>query len=201
MTEKEKMLAGKYYIHKDEELRSMSRKCREAIYEFNFSSWEQSEYRIKILNELFGYAGKNISILQTFKCCYGSNIRVGDNFFANYDCVFLDVNSIEIGDNVLLGPRVMLLTAGHPIDKDIRNQHLEYGLPINIGNDVWIGAGTIVNPGKNIGSDSVIGSGSVVTHDIPSGVVAAGNPCKVIREISEMDILLCQQKRDEYFSD
>ena len=198
MTEKEKMLSGKYYIHKDDELRAMSRRSRELVYEFNTSFWDESEKRKEIIKKLFGEIGKNFSILQTINCCYGSNIFIGDNFFSNYDCIFLDVNTITIGSNVLLGPRVNLFTAGHPIDKDVRNEHYEYGLPIKIGNDVWIGGGAIVLPGVNIGNNVVIGAGSVVTKDIPDNVVDVGNPCKVIRKISEQDKLEAQRLKKEY---
>lgn len=195
------MLKGKYYVHACDELRALSRRCREFMYEFNFSGWDESDYRNKLIKDIFGSVGRKYSILQTFKCCYGCNIRIGENFFANYDCAFLDVAEIDIGDNVFIGPRTMLLTAGHPLDKDIRNEHLEYGLSITVGNDVWLGGGVIVNPGKRIGENTVIGSGSVVTHDIPSGVVAAGNPCRVIRAISDEDIEKCRRLRAEYYAD
>ncbi len=201
MTEKERMLAGKLYIHRSEELRVMSRKCRSLIYRFNSSAWDKSEERNDILKELLGKIGQNYSILQRFYCCYGKNIYVGNNFFANIDCSFLDINKIVIGDNVLIGPRVMLLTATHPTDYEVRRKHLEYGLPITIGNDVWIGGGTIINPGITIGDRTIIGSGSVVTKDIPRDVIAVGNPCHVIRKISDEERKKWQDIANDYFKE
>lgn len=198
MTEKERMLAGKYYIHSDAELRAMSRKARELVYEFNSSFWDDSEKRKTIIRKLFGSIGNNFNILQTINCCYGSNICIGNNFFSNYDCIFLDVNRITIGNNVLLGPRVNFYTACHPIFKDVRNEHYEYGLPINIGNDVWVGGGTIILPGASIGNNVVIGAGSIVTKDIPDNVVAVGNPCRVLRNICERDKILAEKMKKEY---
>ncbi|QWB96674.1 sugar O-acetyltransferase [Mycoplasmatota bacterium] len=115
------------------------------------------------------------------------NIHIGKHFYANYDCIFLDVNKITIGDNVFIAPRVCIYTAGHPIDKDTRNEELEYGYPVTIGNDVWIGGNVVINPGVTIGDNVVIGSGSIVTKDIESNCVAAGNPCKKIRDITDED--------------
>lgn len=187
MTEKERMLAGKYYKHIGDELRSMSHKSRKLVHEFNKSDWDESDKRKQIIKELFGSVGENFSILQTINCCYGANIFIGNNFFSNYDCIFLDVNRITVGNNVRFGPRVNLYTAAHPIDKTARNENYEYGLPITIGNDVWIGGGVIILPGVTIGNNVVIGAGSVVTKNIPDNVVATGNPCKVIRAISVND--------------
>lgn len=200
MTEYERMINGRYYRVNDQ-LREMSRRCREFVYEFNSSSWDSAEYRIKLVKDIFGHVGKKYSILQTFKCTYGINIYIGENFFANHDCIFLDAGEITIGDNVLLGPRTMLMTAAHPLDNEVRNAKFEFARSIRIGNDVWLGGGTIVNPGITIGSNVIIGSGSVVTHDIPEGVIAVGNPCRILRPIAEQDIIQCKIKLDEYFQE
>lgn len=147
---------------------------------------------------MFGKVGENICINKPFRCDYGINIEIGDNFYANFDCIILDVNKVIIGNNVLFAPRVSIYTAGHPIDKDVRNKMLEFGKQVIIGNDVWIGGNVIINPGVKIGNNVVIGSGSVVVKDIPSNVVAAGNPCKVIREITDLDKEYWSKLNDEY---
>lgn len=131
--------------------------------------------------------GKETFIDTPFRCDYGKHITVGERFYANSYCTIIDVAPVTIGDNVLLGPNVQIITAGHPIHLDSRNSRYEYGIPITIGDNVWIGAGAIILPGVNIGSNTVIGAGAVVTKDIPDGVVAAGNPCRIIKEITEED--------------
>lgn len=131
--------------------------------------------------------GKSIYIEPPFRCDYGKHIEIGDNFYANSGCIIIDVAPVMIGDNVMLGPNVQIITAGHPIHPDSRNSKYEYGIPITIGDNVWIGAGAIILPGVNIGSNTVIGAGAVVTKDIPAGVVAVGNPCKPIKEITDED--------------
>lgn len=142
---------------------------------------------IQTLQELLGGMGENSMINPPFFCDYGSHIFVGKNFFANYHCTILDVARVEIGDNVFLGPNVSIYTAGHPIHPDSRNSAYEYGLPVRVGNNVWIGGNTAVLPGVTIGDGAVIGAGSVVTRDVPAGVIAAGNPCRVLRQITEDD--------------
>ncbi len=131
--------------------------------------------------------GKETFIDTPFRCDYGKHITVGKRFYANSYCTIIDVAPVTIGDNVLLGPNVQIITAGHPIHPDSRNSKYEYGIPITIGDNVWIGAGAIILPGVNIGSNTVIGAGAVVTKDVPDGVVAAGNPCRIIKEITEED--------------
>ena len=131
--------------------------------------------------------GKDTYIDVPFRCDYGKNITVGDRFYANSNCVIIDVAKVTIGDNVMFGPNVSVITAGHPVHPQVRATAYEYGIPISIGDNVWIGAGAIVLPGVTIGANTVIGAGSVVTKDIPENVVAAGNPCKVIREITDED--------------
>ena len=131
--------------------------------------------------------GKDTFIDTPFRCDYGKHITVGKRFYANSYCTIIDVAPVTIGDNVMLGPHVQIITAGHPIHPDSRNSKYEYGIPITIGDNVWIGAGAIILPGVHIGSNTVIGAGAVVTKDIPDGVVAAGNPCRILKEITEDD--------------
>lgn len=201
MTEKEKMLAGKLYIPGGEELCRDNFKARKLTRLFNQTTEEQMEYRIQLLRELFAASGENLYIEPSFKCDYGSHITIGNNFYANYDCIMIDVCDITIGNHVFFAPRVCLFTAGHPIDADIRNENLEFGKPIVIGDNVWIGGCTVVNPGVTIGEGTIIGSGSVVTKDIPAHVIAAGNPCKVLRPITEADKAYWEKKRQEYYQD
>ena len=200
MTEKELMLSGNLYIASDEEIQSMIKRRFKFMDEFNNTLTGDFDKRRELVAGIFKSVGKNAIINKPFFCDLGCNISVGDNFYANFDCVFLDVNEIKIGNNVFLAPRVSLFTAGHPIDKDIRNEQLEYGWPITIGNDVWIGGNTTVNPGVTIGDNVVIGSGSVVTKDIPSGVVAAGNPCRVIRKITVEDKIYWEKEKAKYIA-
>ena len=141
-----------------------------------------------LLLKLMGLKYGNDTFIDTpFRCDYGKHITVGERFYANSYCTIIDVAPVTIGDNVLLGPNVQIITAGHPIHPDSRNSKYEYGIPITIGDNVWIGAGAIILPGVNIGSNTVIGAGAVVTKDVPDGVVAAGNPCRIIKEITEED--------------
>lgn len=137
---------------------------------------------------------ENIYFEPPFHCEYGNHIEVGENFYANVNCIMLDVGKITIGDNVLFGPNVSIYTAGHPIHPESRNSGYEYGIPVTIGSNVWIGGSCVILPGVSIGNNVVIGAGSVVTKDIPDNVCAAGNPCRVIREITDAD-------RPFYFKD
>lgn len=182
MTEKEKMLSGKYYQANDQELTLERLYIQKRMFQYNKTKPKQFTKRKKLLSKMFGKIGDNACIMPPLYCDYGKNTYIGNNFYANYDCIFLDVNKIIIGDNVLLGPRVCLFTATHPLDKNERREGFEFGKPITIGSDVWIGGNTVINPGVTIGSNVIIGSGSVVTKDIPSDVIAAGNPCRIIRE-------------------
>ena len=199
--EKKKMLSGKLYIpREDKELEKDVKKCRMLVRLFNGTTEEQSDYRRQLLGELLGGCGKKCKFEPPVHFDYGCNTYVGENFYANFDCVILDVNKVTIGDNVMFGPKVCVFTAGHPIDAEIRIEVLEYGYPVTIGNNVWIGGNTVINPGVTIGDNAVIGSGSVVTRDIPPNVVAAGNPCRVIREITAKDKEYWSAKREEYFN-
>ena len=201
MTEKERMLSEKLYIADDKELVEDMKRSRRCTRMFNASTEDEYELRIQLIKALFQKTGENIWIEPPFHCDYGCHISVGDNFYANYDCIILDVCDVEIGDNVFLGPRVCIYTAGHPIDAEVRNQRLEFGKKVKIGNNVWIGGSTVLNPGVTIGDSVVVGSGSVVTKDIPSNVIAAGNPCRVIRKITQEDRRYWQTLAEEYYRD
>lgn len=198
-TEKEKMLAEDLYRASSPELREDARKSRQLTRLFNETTEEQQEYRKTLLKEMFKATGENIYIEPPFRCDYGTNTTIGNNFYANFDCVFLDVAPIVIGENVMFGPKVNLLTPGHPIDAVIRNSGLEFGKKITIGDNVWIGGNAVVNPGVTIGNNTIIGSGSVVTKDIPDNVIAAGNPCKIIREITNEDKVYWEKEQQKYW--
>ncbi|VDG20056.1 sugar O-acetyltransferase [Lactiplantibacillus mudanjiangensis] len=200
-TQKERMLAGELYIADDRELAQAMRHGRRLTRIFNQTTEIDNDFRSEILKQLFKQVGDNHYIEPPFHIDYGSNTTIGKNFYANYDAIFVDCAEIKIGDNVFMGPRVGLYTAGHPIDAVIRNEQLEYAKPITIGNDVWLGGNVVVNPGVTIGNNVVIGSGSVVTKDIPDNVVAVGNPCKVLRPITEADHILWQRQKEAYFAD
>ena len=187
MTNKERMLNGKLYLANDGELLNARRANRGMLEEFNQTSWRDGKRRGYILKAVFKKTGKYLYIEPPFYCDYGSNITVGESFYANVGCVILDVAEVTIGNNVFFGPRVIVTTASHPIDAEVRNAQLEFGLPIHIGNDVFIGAGTVINPGVTIGDDVVVGSGSVVTHNLESHAVYAGNPARKIRDITDKE--------------
>ncbi|MCB2294606.1 sugar O-acetyltransferase [Clostridium algoriphilum] len=187
MSEKEKMLHGKPYKASGEELVSERQYAKEMIFDYNMLHPNEDCKKNEIIKGLFHNIGKNFYIEPPFRCDYGYNISVGENFYTNYNCTILDCAKVTIGNNVMIAPNVSIFTAGHPIHPELRNQSIEYAFPINIGNDVWIGGGVIVNPGITIGDNVVIGSGSVVTKDIVSNSIAVGNPCRVIREITNDD--------------
>lgn len=185
MTELEKMLAGELYWATDPELVALRKPARRLTREYNRSSEEETQRRQAILKELFGATGERIEIEPPFYCDYGSNIYVGNNFYMNFDCLILDCAKVEIGDNVLFGPKVQIYTATHPVDAEERIKGPEFAKPVKIGNNVWIGGGAIICPGVTIGDNTTIAAGSVVTKDIPSNVVAGGNPCRVLRELNK----------------
>lgn len=187
MTEREKMVTGELYSPADPELRRMFRRAKELTRLYNETGPDDSDARQAYLRDLLGAMGEDVYIEPPFRCDYGENITVGDRFYANYDCIIIDVCPVTIGRRVLLGPRVCLCTATHPLDAGTRAGGLELGRPITIGDDVWLGGQVFVNPGVTIGNGAVVGSGSVVTRDIPAGVVAAGNPCRVLRPLTEAD--------------
>jgi maltose O-acetyltransferase len=184
MTEKEKILAGELYDPLDSELVQARDRARDLCRALNATREKDKVERRRILKELFGKGGESVWMEPPFFCDYGSNILLGERVFFNFNCVVLDVCQVRVGDFTLFGPAVQIYTATHPMNAELRRKQ-EFAKPIEIGSDVWVGGGAIILPGVKIGSKSVIGAGSVVTRDIPNGVVAAGNPCRVIREITE----------------
>ena len=182
-TEKQKMLAGELYNALDPQLVEERLQARKLLKEFNATLAGDEAHRKEIASRLFGAAGKNIWIEPPFYCDYGSNITFGDNVYFNFNCVILDPAPVRIGSNVMFGPAVQIYTATHPVSHVERRKGPEFALAIEIGSDVWVGGGVVVNPGVKIGARSVIGAGSVVTKAIPPDVFAAGNPCKVIRDL------------------
>ena len=174
------MLAGELYDAGDPELMSLRIKARKWMDEYNRTSYD-TDLREKLLKKMLGKIAGRIDIQAPFYCDYGCHIEVGENFYANFNCVFLDCNYIKIGDNVFLGPNVQVYAATHPVIASERIKGPESALPVTIGNNVWIGGGSIICAGVTIGDNSTIGAGSVVVKDIPSDVLAVGNPCAVVR--------------------
>src|SRR3954462_14184367 len=185
-TERQKMLDGQLYNPMDTELVKGRAHARDLCQSLNGSREVEQERRRSILTELFGRGGESVWMQPPFFCDYGRNIELGERVFFNFNCVVLDVCSVKIGDFTLLGPAVQVLTPMHPWNAAQRRKE-EFGKPIEIGSDVWIGGGAIILPGVRIGSRTVIGAGSIVTRDIPEDMFAAGNPCRVVREITEID--------------
>jgi maltose O-acetyltransferase len=185
-TERDKMLAGELYDPLDSALVLARNRARDWCQDLNATRETDQHVRREILKQLFGCGGDSVWMQPPFFCDYGENILLGERVFFNFNCVVLDVCQVQIGDFSLFGPAVQIYTATHPLDAALRRQQ-EFGRPIKIGSDVWVGGGAIICPGVTIGSASVIGAGSVVTRDVPAGVFAAGNPCRVIREINEAD--------------
>jgi maltose O-acetyltransferase len=183
--EKENMLNGELYDAADPELVAERERARALTRRFNETTEAEPEEWRRLLHELLGAHGDEYVIEPPFRCDYGYNIRVGENFFANFDCVVLDVCPVEIGRNCQIGPGVHIYTATHPLDAAERIAGPEYGKPVTIGDDVWICGRAVVNPGVTIGDEAVIGSGAVVTEDVPDGVVVQGNPAEVVIELDE----------------
>jgi len=183
-SEREKMLAGEFYAPLDPELVGARVRARDLCQDLNATREVDEALRRRILTELFGRGGDTVWMQPPFFCDYGSHIHLGQRVFFNFNCVVLDVCEVTIGDFTLFGPAVQIYTATHPMNAALRRQQ-EFGKPIAIGRDVWVGGGAIICPGVTIGDGTVIGGGSVVTKDLPAGVFAAGNPCRVVREITE----------------
>lgn len=194
MNQKERMLAGLPYKAWLDGLSEERTENRLKIQEYNLSNPNEEAKRNDLIRRILGKTGPIVYIEPPFHCDYGKNIEVGNNFYANFNCTILDVGKVVIGENVMFAPNVSIYTAGHPVHPDSRNSGYEYGIPITIGDNVWIGGNVVINPGVTIGNNVVIGAGSVVTKDILDNVIAVGNPCRVIREITEDD-------RKYYFKD
>jgi acetyltransferase-like isoleucine patch superfamily enzyme len=174
---------------------------KKRLYKYNHLSPKKYYKRTKLLKDIFGSCGEQITVEEPFHCDYGKNIYIGENFFANYNLIILDVGKVMIGENVQMAPNVSLYTSGHPIHKDSRNSGYEYGIDISIGDSVWIGGNSVILPGVHVGNNVVIGAGTVVKEDIPDNFIAIGNPCKLIREITEDDRKYYFKKREFDVSD
>ena len=183
MTEREKMLQGELYRPLDPELSALRAKARALCRKLNDTPESDEEKRVALLKELFGSTGEDIWVESDFRCDYGCNIHVGENFFANFNCVILDVCEVRIGKNCMLAPSVHIFTATHPLDPDERNSGRELGKPLVIGDNVWIGGNATINPGVTIGDNAVIASGAVVTKDVAPNTVVGGNPARVLKKI------------------
>lgn len=194
MDHKERMLANLPYKAWLDGLSEERMENKKKIFRYNHMEPGNPEEKDKLIKEILGKTGDHINIEAPFYCDYGYNIEIGENFFANYNFTVLDVGKVRIGKNVQIAPNVSIYTAGHPLHPDSRNSGYEYGIDITIGDNVWIGGNTCIVPGVTIGDNVVIGAGSVVTKDIPANMIAVGNPCRVIREITEAD-------RDYYYKD
>ena len=181
--QRERMLRGDMYFSADEALVKERHRARRLCRAYNATTEEQGEERTRLLKELLGGTGEALTIEPDFTCDYGTYITVGENFYANFGLVVLDTCPVRIGNNCMFGPRVSLFTAGHPLDPEVRNSGWEFGAPITIGDNVWIGGGSILNPGGTLGNNVVVGSGSVVTKSFGDNVVIAGNPARVIRTL------------------
>ncbi len=185
----ERQYGQKLYYCNDEKLLKEQSKYADLLYEFNQTRPSEQEKRSKLLKEMFAEIGDNCYIEPPFRANWGGkNVHFGNGVYANFNLTLVDDGEIFVGDNVMFAPNVIIATATHPIYPELRRKQAQFNLPVHIGNNVWIGAGAIVLPGVKIGDNSVIGAGSVVTKDIPSNVVAVGNPCRVLREINERDM-------------
>ena len=194
MNQKERMLAGLPYKAWLDGLSDERLENKKRIYQYNNLQPDAFEQQDILIKQILGKTGESVYIEAPFHCDYGYNIEVGENFYANYNLIILDVGKVKIGKNAQIAPNVSIYTAGHPIHPESRNSGYEYGIAVTIGDNVWIGGNVSIMPGVTIGSNVVIGGGSVVTKDIPDNVIAAGNPCRVIRAISDAD-------RDYYYKD
>ena len=188
MTPYEEMKSGEIYFMTDENLAKHQQECLENLYDFNMTRPSEAEKREALMKKVLGHIGENCYIEPPLHASWGGKqVHFGHNVYANFHLTLVDDTAIHVGDNVMFGPNVTLTTGTHPIHPALRRKQVQYNLPITIGNNVWIGANSVVLPGVKIGDNSVIGAGSVVTRDIPSGVVAVGIPCRVLREIGEKD--------------
>lgn len=199
MSEYHKMISGQLYSAGKIEVAYRPDKSRALAQEINQLNSLEKEKIVQLEKKLFGKTGEQIYVNPPLYVDYGFNTNIGENFYANLDCIFLDVAPISIGDDVMFGPRVSLITATHPIDAAVRGRGLEYAQAIKIGDRVWLGAGVIVNPGVEIGENTIVGSGSVVTKSLPPNVIAVGNPARVLRKIDDEDRVFWEEKEEKYY--
>lgn len=197
---KERMLNGALYLADDAQLVAEHAYAQQLVERYNATSHSEQELRDQLLRELLGGVGEGVLVKPPFRCDYGRNITIGAGTFVNYDCVMLDAAPIRIGANCQIATAVQLLTSTHPLDPEPRRSGWESAQPITVGDNVWLGGGTIVCPGRTIGDDTVVGAGAVVARDLPRGVVAVGNPARVLREITERDAVRVPD-RDELRSE
>ena len=200
MTEYEKMHSGEIYNPSDDAIFEEQLRCLDRLYDFNATRPTEMEKREELLKAMLAEVGENCYIEPPFHSNWGGkNVHLGKNVYFNFNITLVDDTHIYVGDYTMLGPNVVVATAGHPILPELREKALQFNLPVKIGRNCWLGAGVIVLPGVTIGDNTVIGAGSVVTKDIPANVVAVGNPCKVLREINEHDReFYCKNRRIEY---
>ncbi|KEY62770.1 sugar O-acetyltransferase [Lactococcus cremoris] len=192
------MLAGDLYIAGNILPENKSIHGKKIVQKINNTPIEQTETIVALERQVFGKTGNNLYVTPPFQVDYGRHVEIGNNFYANMDCIFLDVNKIIIGDNVMVGPRVSFYTAGHPIDAEIRIEELEFGLPITIEDNVWIGGSATILPGVTVGRNSIVAAGAVVTKDVPSNSIVGGNPARLIRVINQDDKQYWNKKKQEY---
>ena len=187
MTEMEKLKSQMYYNTNSDEVRCCTERMKELCFDYNHTRPSDRPAREALLRQIFGSVGANPWVEAPIQCDMGERTHIGNNFYANHGCIFLDFGGVTIGDNVLLGPNVGIYTPEHAFDPELRAAGYEISRPIVIGDNVWIGGNSSIMGGVTIGSNTIIGAGSVVTHDIPDNVIAVGNPCRVLREITEVD--------------
>lgn len=181
------MISGNPYKASDALLTKERELAKEILFDFNNLRPAETVKRNSLIKKLFGKTSAGFHIEPPLRCDYGYNIEIGENFYANYNLVILDCAKVIIGNNVFIGPNVGIYTAGHPLHSHLRSQEYEFALPITIGNNAWLGGNVVINPGIKIGDNTVIGAGSIITKDMPAGVLAFGNPCKVVRQITDAD--------------
>lgn len=195
----QQMLVGELYLASEILPENGSARGKKLAQEINNLPIDNREEIVRLEKELFGRTGEHIYVNPPLYVDYGRHIFMGENVYCNMDCLFLDVNTITIGNNVMFGPRVSLYTAGHPIDAEVRISDLEFGLPIVIEDSVWVGGGATILPGVTVGKNSIVASGAIVTKDVPANCIVGGNPARVLREITQQDKEYWQEKQREYF--
>jgi len=194
MTIRDRMQNGMLYTDKGEGLDEERRKCQDLLYDYNLTRPGETQRRGEILRQLLGGMGGDTWMEPPIHMAYGYRVHIGESFYSNFNLVIVDDIDVYIGDHVMMAPNVLITTTGHPVDPVLRRPGTQFSLPVHIGNDVWIGSNAVILPGITIGDNSVIGAGSVVTHDIPADCVAVGNPCRVMRRITDRD-------KEYYFRD